>query len=1011
MDQHPHDAPLEALSAELGSIYLDYSRDDSVDTLDLQKNQVPATRRLIPLNALQLPPTHILLRLLLLEDELAVRSVPQTPNLGLLFNFNPDQPHGALTSSSLNVLLDTPTDEADFRQLVDTPPYLDVHDGLGEDWDEKGAAVRAVGSGNSFSVVKRTVKDFQFGRTLGEGSYLTVVLATDRHTSAQYAVKILDKRHIIKEKKVKYVNIEKHALNRLSGTRGIISLYFTFQDKALLYFVLDYAAHGELLSLIKKYGTLNEECTRHFGAQILDALRYMHENGVIHRDIKPENILLDRQMRVQIADFGTARMLEKKANQPEEYPVDVRAKSFVGTAEYVSPELLESKYCGKPGDVWAFGCIVYQMIAGKPPFKATNDYLTFQKITKLQYAFSAGFPTIIRDLIKQILVLQPSRRATIPQIQTHFFFQGIDFSVPEKVWDVEVPELGPYKMTAKSMLKVPALGKSPSQSHIVTHKKAKKPNGDSKRAVSEGQHSNTVNPALVAAFVLHKNDQEPENPPEDSDSESKPASRSSTALRQPREADYIPGTNILRPTVNMRPSMTHVNPRLQSKRQIARPKAKLLEITPLSNVEIAWQAYLHHLDERVLRIGPVIASRLATEVFERKNKGLLHDAPLGATSKLQAANASIKGGTSLLSQVVKGSKVGLRSNGPSETLPVEVEDESTAIIDYFEIEDIPPSSPTSSQAEEAPDSGFGASAKLGKAIFKKFLSHSDRNGSENSSNGNAPTRQHLLEKPRTCTVLVTSHGRVLIFFKSPSSTDYKLVTEIRLNHSFIRFKEVVSTLTSNKYLKMVSTTGIFAIESSATTFAFEVEKLDINQWTEALANAKLNQFERLKQNEEKTSRESSRGRSATPSPKLAASPSFSSVKAEPTSERPPSIQQRLSYSGDQRGGFLTSKLRTKSVKRKPPPPIPSLNGSLNMSTGLGPSLSEKTGSAMLHAAQLAVSNNAHTPPTNNRRSSFGRDDDGLHRKVASPTSSASSGTRPKVTSLNSKFLARSHRSK
>ena len=60
--------------------------------------------------------------------------------------------------------------------------------------------------------------------------------------------------------------------------------------------------------------------------------------------------------------------------------MDVRAKSFVGTAEYVSPELLENKYCGKPGDVWAFGCIIYQMIAGKPPFKATNEYLTFQKL-------------------------------------------------------------------------------------------------------------------------------------------------------------------------------------------------------------------------------------------------------------------------------------------------------------------------------------------------------------------------------------------------------------------------------------------------------------------------------------------------------------------------------------------------------------------------------------------------------------------------------------------------------
>lgn len=331
-----------------------------------------------------------------------------------------------------------------------------------EDWERRGSAIKTVHTpAGETKVIRRSVTDFKFGKELGEGSYSTVILATDKITSKQYAVKVLDKRHIIKEKKVKYVNIEKHALNRLSDRLGIISLYFTFQDKDSLYFVLDYASNGELLTLIKKYNTLNEESTRHFGAQILDAIKYMHDNGVIHRDLKPENILIDDQMRVRITDFGTARLLEKKNDDSEDYPIDVRAKSFVGTAEYVSPELLESKYCGKPGDIWAFGCIIYQMIAGKPPFRATNEYLTFQKITKLQYAFSAGFPTVIRDLIKKILVLQPSRRATIPEIQNHYFFQSIDFDDFDLIWLSEPPELGPYKMTAKSMMKIPELNKTP----------------------------------------------------------------------------------------------------------------------------------------------------------------------------------------------------------------------------------------------------------------------------------------------------------------------------------------------------------------------------------------------------------------------------------------------------------------------------------------------------------------------------------------------------------------------
>ncbi|ODQ57085.1 hypothetical protein WICANDRAFT_24001, partial [Wickerhamomyces anomalus NRRL Y-366-8] len=298
-----------------------------------------------------------------------------------------------------------------------------------EDWDKKGAAQMVKRETDELTgeteeiIIRRSVKDFKFGKTLGVGSYSTVLLATDKNTGRNFAVKVLDKRHIIREKKVKYVNIEKNTLNRLGKRDGIIHLFFTFQDESSLYFVLDYASNGELLNLIKQYGSLNEETTRYYGAQILDAIKYMHDNGVVHRDLKPENILLDDRKRVQITDFGTAKLLEK--NDAGRYPSDTKAKSFVGTAEYVSPELLNEKAIGKPCDIWAFGCILYQMIAGKPPFKATNEYLTFQKIVKLQFAFTAGFPMSCRDLIKKILVLNPKDRYTIKEIQQHHFFQSI----------------------------------------------------------------------------------------------------------------------------------------------------------------------------------------------------------------------------------------------------------------------------------------------------------------------------------------------------------------------------------------------------------------------------------------------------------------------------------------------------------------------------------------------------------------------------------------------------------
>lgn len=330
-----------------------------------------------------------------------------------------------------------------------------------EEWKERGAAVgvRQEMDADGKPVqryIKKGVKDFHFGRTLGEGSYSTVLAATDRVTLKEYAIKVLDKRHIIKEKKVKYVNIEKDTLNRLTEHPGVVRLYYTFQDERSLYFVLDLASGGELLGVLKRLGTFDEECTRFYGAQILDTIDYMHAKGVIHRDIKPENILLDSQMHVKITDFGTAKILDLPRRQQEgadgansygnghplDGPQDPRANSFVGTAEYVSPELLTDKHAGKASDLWAFGCIIYQLLAGRPPFKAANEYQTFQKIVQLEYDFPIGFPAVARDLVERLLVLDPSRRLTIEHAKRHEFFSGIVWG--KGLWKQKAPRLKSY---------------------------------------------------------------------------------------------------------------------------------------------------------------------------------------------------------------------------------------------------------------------------------------------------------------------------------------------------------------------------------------------------------------------------------------------------------------------------------------------------------------------------------------------------------------------------------------
>ncbi|XP_041061814.1 3-phosphoinositide-dependent protein kinase 1-like [Carcharodon carcharias] len=270
---------------------------------------------------------------------------------------------------------------------------------------------------------KKRPEDFKFGKILGEGSFSTVVLAREQATGKEYAIKILEKRHIIKENKVPYVTRERDIMSRLDHP-FFVKLYFTFQDDEKLYFGLSYAKNGELLKYIRKQGSFDENCTRFYSAEIVSALEYLHEIGIIHRDLKPENILLSEDMHIRITDFGTAKVLSSDSTQ-------ARANSFVGTAQYVSPELLTEKSACKSSDLWALGCIIYQLVAGLPPFRAGNEYLIFQKIIKLEYEFPEKFFPKAKDLVQQLLVFEHTKRLGCEELggygllKAHPFFEPV----------------------------------------------------------------------------------------------------------------------------------------------------------------------------------------------------------------------------------------------------------------------------------------------------------------------------------------------------------------------------------------------------------------------------------------------------------------------------------------------------------------------------------------------------------------------------------------------------------
>uniref|UniRef100_A0AAY4D7Z4 3-phosphoinositide-dependent protein kinase 1 n=1 Tax=Denticeps clupeoides TaxID=299321 RepID=A0AAY4D7Z4_9TELE len=129
--------------------------------------------------------------------------------------------------------------------------------------------------------------------------------------------------------------------------------------------------------------------------------------------------------------FSTV-VLAKEHNTGKEYAT--RANSFVGTAQYVSPELLTEKSACKSSDLWALGCIIYQLVAGLPPFRAGNEYLIFQKIIKLEYEFPEKFFPKAKDLVKQLLLLDPCKRIGCEEmggyepLKSHPFFESISWS-------------------------------------------------------------------------------------------------------------------------------------------------------------------------------------------------------------------------------------------------------------------------------------------------------------------------------------------------------------------------------------------------------------------------------------------------------------------------------------------------------------------------------------------------------------------------------------------------------
>lgn len=261
--------------------------------------------------------------------------------------------------------------------------------------------------------------EFQFLKTLGTGSFGRVILVRRQSDQSHHAIKILQKRHIVKYKQLEHTYSEKSVLQCIDFP-FLVNLECYFKDNSYIYYVLPYVGGGEMFTQIRRAHKFDESISRFYAAQVLLALEYLHACNVIYRDLKPENILLDAQGYLKITDFGFSKV------------IDARTWTFCGTPEYMAPEIILSKGYGKAVDWWSFGVLIYEMMAGFPPFFSKETIRVYEKIALGKFKFPAHFRDDARDLIQNLLQVDLSRRfgnlkAGCLDIKKHRWFNKIEW--------------------------------------------------------------------------------------------------------------------------------------------------------------------------------------------------------------------------------------------------------------------------------------------------------------------------------------------------------------------------------------------------------------------------------------------------------------------------------------------------------------------------------------------------------------------------------------------------------